>query len=88
MVFLQETMGASDTISPILESMFPGWHFQDVDVNGPSGGITLGYNSHLIKVNSTSGGIEFIGVDIYSTQLGSEIRILNVYGPDHNRDIF
>lgn len=88
MVLLQETLGATDTISPLLESMLPGWHFQAIDVNNRSRGIALGYNPRLIKLNGTWGGIGFIGVDIYSTDLGSEIRLLNVYGLCHYQENF
>jgi len=56
LVFLQETMGVVDTISPLMESMIPGWHFQAIDVNGRLRGIALGYNSRSINLKGTWGG--------------------------------
>eukprot|EP00253_Pinus_taeda_P017821 PITA_17821 len=59
-----------------------------VDVNGCSGGIALGFNSRNINLCNIWGGIRHIGVDIYSSKLGSDIIILNVYGPCHNHGDF
>eukprot|EP00253_Pinus_taeda_P017589 PITA_17589 len=86
LVFLQETLGVVDIISPLMESMLPGWHFQAIDVNGRSGGIALGYNPRSINLMGTWGGIGFIGADIYPTEMGTEIRMINIYGPYHHRE--
>lgn len=88
LVLLQETLGTTTIITPLLGSMLPGSHFYALDVNGRSRGIALGYNPHSIKMMGAWGGIGFIGADIYSAELGSEIRVLNIYGPCHHRDIF
>eukprot|EP00253_Pinus_taeda_P034846 PITA_34846 len=68
--------------------MFPGWHFQAIDVNGRLGGIALGYNPRSINIMCTWGGIGFIVVDIYSTELRTEIRTINIYGPCYHRENF
>lgn len=87
-VFLQETLGATDIISPLMESMLPRWLFQAIDVNGRSRDIALGYNPRSINLMGTWGGIGFIGADIYSTELGTEIRMINIYGLCHHRENF
>jgi len=66
--------------------MLPIWHFQAIDVNGHSSGIALGYNPCSIKLISTWGGIGFTGADTFSTELGTDIRLINVYGPCHHRE--
>lgn len=75
-------------ISPLIESMLPGWNFQATNVNGHSRGITLGYKPCTIHILGTWGGIGFLGVDIYSTELGTKIRMVNIYGPYHRRENF
>ncbi len=87
-VFLQETLGLAEAITHHLESMLPGWFFQALDVNGHSGGIVLGYNPRSIKLCNIWGDIEYIGADIFSFDLGTNIRLINVYGPFHDREIF
>jgi len=57
-IFLQETLGLAETISHLLESMLPGWHFHALDVHERSGGIMMGYNSRTIKLCNICGGIE------------------------------
>lgn len=52
------------------------------------GGITLGYNPRSIKLVNIWGGIEFIGADTFSMQLGTDIRLINVYGPCHHQEDF
>lgn len=88
LVFLQETLVAADIISPLMESMLPRWHFQAIDVNGCLGGIALGYYPCSINLMGTWGSIGFIKADIYSTELGNEIRMINIYGPCHHREDF
>lgn len=49
------------------------------------GGIALGINTHSIKPISLWGGPWFLGMDIFSSELGRNLRIVNVYAPNHNR---
>jgi len=80
-LFLQETLGLAKAITLLLKSCPPGWSFQSLDVNGRLGGIALGINSCTIKSCNIWGGIGHIGADIYSSDLRTYIRIINVYGP-------
>eukprot|EP00253_Pinus_taeda_P026822 PITA_26822 len=55
---------------------------------GRSGGLALGYNPTSIKLESSWGGQGFLGADIYCSDLGSPLRIVNIYGTCHHREIF
>jgi len=80
-IFLQETLGLVEAITRLLETMLLGWLFHALDVNGHSGGVVIGYNTGTIKLCSIWGGTGHIGTDIYSSELGANIRLINVYGP-------
>jgi hypothetical protein len=68
--------------------MLLGWSFLALDANGRSGGIALGYNTRSINLFNSWGGSGHIGADIFSADLGIEIRLINVYGPCHHRPEF
>lgn len=68
--------------------MLLGWSFQALDVNGRSGGIALGYNPRSINLCNIWGGMGYIGANIYSFELGIDIRLINVYGPCHHCEVF
>lgn len=78
-IFLQETLGMAEKITLVLHSLKPGWSFHALDVLGRSGGIALGVNSHSIKPISAWGGHGYLGMDIFSTELGKNICIVNIY---------
>lgn len=82
-IYLQETLTNADLIIPFLQNLKSGWTFHAHDAIGRSGGIALGINIHTIKITSTWGGAGFIGMDIFSFDLG--IIILNIYSPCLNR---
>lgn len=54
---------------------------------GYSGGIALGYKSHSIKMCNIWGGIGHIGLNIFSSELGTNIRLVNVYGPFQHHEV-
>lgn len=80
-IFLQETLGEADLISHTLGSLKLGWIFQSLDVIGRSGGLALGYNPRTINLRTSCGGDKFIGMDIFSSELGVDLHTVNVYGP-------
>lgn len=59
-----------------------------MDVVGRSGGLAIGYNPRSIRVDASWGGSGFMGIDIFSTELGKNLRIVNVYGPYHQSEHF
>eukprot|EP00253_Pinus_taeda_P004922 PITA_04922 len=59
-----------------------------MDASGRSGGLALGYNPRTIRIKSSWGGQGFMGVDIFSAELGLASRIVNVYGPCQLREPF
>lgn len=72
-IMLQETLGDADHINRTLSSLNPGWLFYSLDVVGRSGGLAIGSNPRTIKVTTSWGGIGFIGMDIFSADLGMNI---------------
>jgi len=87
-IMLQETLGDVDLITRSLESLKLGWHFYSLDAMGRSGGLAIGYNPCTIKVISSWGGLGFIGMDIFLTELGMDLWIINIYRPCHRREDF
>jgi len=87
-IMLQETLGDADLITRFLESLKPGWNFYSLDAMGRSGGLSIGYNPHTIKVISSWGGLGFIGMDIFLTELGMDLWIISIYRPCHRREDF
>jgi len=87
-IFLQETLGQSCDIERTLEIFLSGWKFSGLDAHDHSGGLALGINTRTIKEISCWGGSGFIGVDVYSVELGTPFRIVNIYGPFLNHPAF
>lgn len=52
-IFLQETLGKVEQVTPVLLSINLGWCFHALDVNGHYGGIALGINTCSINLIST-----------------------------------
>lgn len=84
-IFLQETLSRFEHIVRTLLAIMPGWKFQASDVVGRSRGIALGVNPRTIKVIYAWGGHRFLGMDIFSTEIGRNLRIMNIYAPNHSR---
>jgi len=80
---LQETLGDDDLINQTLTSLKPNWIFYSLDVVGRSGVLAIRYNPRAIKVTTSSRGLEFLGMDIFSVDLSMNIWVINVYGPCH-----
>eukprot|EP00253_Pinus_taeda_P031803 PITA_31803 len=87
-IMLQETLCSADQITRALQAITPGWSYSAIDALGRSGGQAIGINPRSIKVNSTWGGSGFLGLDIYSADLGMNLRIVNVYAPCSQRESF
>lgn len=84
-IFLQETLGPADTITHLLEAMLPRWRFIGIDANGSSGGLALRYNIRSTKLCNCWGALGHIVVDLFASDLGLEMRVINVYGPFQHR---
>jgi exonuclease III len=52
-IFLQETLGISELVVVLLESLLSGWSFVMMDAKGHSGGLATGWS--LKKFNCESG---------------------------------
>eukprot|EP00253_Pinus_taeda_P032143 PITA_32143 len=87
-ILLQETLGEALLVSNTLQSICPGWIFITLDATRRSGALAIGYNPRSIKFPATWGGKGFLEMDLYSVELGMELRVLNVYGPYQGREAF
>lgn len=84
-LLLQETLGARVEVTKSLLKILPGWHFQALDVKGRSGGLATGVKEGRLKILTLWGLDQALGVEVYSLELCSNLLILNIYGPCHNR---
>lgn len=48
----------------------------------------MGSKNNSILLNNIWGGGGFLGADIYSRDLEENLKVINVYGPCHNRELF
>eukprot|EP00253_Pinus_taeda_P027066 PITA_27066 len=87
-ILLQETLGEVDHITSALKSISPGWIYWAMDVVGRSGGLSIGYNPRSIKASASWGGHGFMGLDFFSAKLGTNLRVVNIYGPCQQRENF
>eukprot|EP00253_Pinus_taeda_P033192 PITA_33192 len=87
-ILLQETLGMTEHITSYLQSISPGWTFLVMDAVGRSGGLAIGYNHRTIRVSASWGGHGFIGIDLFSSKLGTNLRVVNIYGPCQQRENF
>lgn len=87
-ISLQETLGEVNHITRILGNLKPSWTFLSLDAVRRSGGLALGFNPCSINLKSAWGGRGFIGIDIFSVDLGMDLRAINIYGPCQGREAF
>eukprot|EP00253_Pinus_taeda_P009046 PITA_09046 len=87
-ILLQETLGHAENVTLSLQALAPKWKFMAFDAIGRSGGLAIGTNPRTLRIEAAWGGLGFLGIDIFSSELGKSLRILNVYGPCHQREFF
>jgi hypothetical protein len=87
-MMLHETMGEEVVIIPQLFSLLKSWEFVGSDARGHSGGLAIGWNPKIVKVISSWGFESGLGLNILSKETGSEVTILNLYGPYQERAFF
>jgi len=87
-ILLQETLGEANHVNHILEKLKLGWTFLSLNVVRRFGGLALGFSPHSINLKSAWGGKGFIGIGIFSADLGMDLRVINVYGPCHVQEAF
>jgi len=84
-LMLQETLGEMEAVKSKLEAMMPGWVFHCLDVRGRSGGIATGWNPRTVKIVNVWGMDSVLGCSLFSSDIGEEITLLNIYGPYQDR---
>ena len=58
-ILLQETLGVGDVVKCRLESWFPSWNFETLDVHGRSSGLAIGWNASSVRVLNIW-GLDFV----------------------------
>jgi hypothetical protein len=71
-----------------LETLLPGWMFATVDARGRSGGLATGWKKRNCKLETVWGFTSGIGLTIFSTDLGHNLTIINIYGPHQDRQFY
>jgi len=84
-ILLQETLGLSDDVTKSLELLLPGWKFVAIDVNGRSGGLASGWRLSVCRCDNFWSIRSGLGLQLFSTDLGMVVIVLNIYGPYINR---
>lgn len=79
-IFLQETLCPTDSLTPTLRAWMPNWTLHALDASRRSGGLAIGFNITALRINNIWGGRGFIGIDAYVISMEFELRIINVYG--------
>ena len=87
-ILLQETLGLGDIIKEKLESWMAGWSFVTLDVRGRSGGLAVGWKLSAAKLVNSWGRDSVLGVELLFADLGTNLSVINVYGPYLNRAPF
>eukprot|EP00253_Pinus_taeda_P024137 PITA_24137 len=87
-LLLQETLDDGPLVNKALKSFLPDWDFFFLDVRGRSGGCALGFNNKMFRISNSWGGKGFLGVDFTSISLNIPMRIINIYGPCQNKEVF
>jgi exonuclease III len=83
-LLLQETLGDSIQVIPLLGKICKGWNFTGLDSRGASGD-SIGWHSISIKLINDWGFDSGLGIKVFVEELGSCLTILNVYGPSQDR---
>ena len=80
-MLLQETLGIGDMIKAKLESWFLDWQFVTLDVRGRSGGLAMGWNTHVVKALNIWGLDSVLGMTLQGLEQGASVDVVNIYGP-------
>ena len=87
-ILLQETLGNGEVVLSFLTSIYPSWTFHTLDVRGCLGGSAIGFSNHNIKIPNVWGLKGILGADVLASEMGTPLRIINIYGPYHSRPVF
>ena len=87
-ILLQETLGCSEEVVRVLETLLPGWKFVAVDARGCSGGLASGWKVQSCRCDCSWGISSGVGLEVWDVVFGKTLTILNIYGPYLNRASF
>lgn len=83
----QETMCVRSKVVKILSSFLKEWSFCSLEAEGFSGGLISDWNANLV-VGSTYVFNANIEIEVRSKEIGKLYRIINLYGPNGERNPF
>ena len=81
-------MGPSEVMKGVLLSLFPGWDFVVLDVRGRSSNVATGWRVDSCHLLNSWVSDSYLSTDVLFQELYAEFRLLNVYGPYLNREVF
>jgi exonuclease III len=84
-IFLQETLGISESVLATLESLMPSWSFVAVDAKGRSGFLATGWSLKKCNCERVWGFESGIDLNVFSVELGRSLTLVNIYGPYSDR---
>lgn len=87
-IILQETVGVGETVIKSLSNMLPSWSFVSIDANGRFGGLAMGLRDINIKILNSWGSDLVLGAEVYSSNLCSNLTLINIYGLCQERALF
>lgn len=87
-ILLQETMGERDMVMKFLTQILPGWYFLALDSSCKSRGLDLGFKYRSIKLLYSWGFDLALGDKVFSSDIGLQFSIINIYDPCQDRVSF
>ena len=87
-ILLQETLGCSEEVVRVLESLLSSWKFVAVDARGRSGGLASGWKMQSCRCDCSWGISSGVGLNLWIAEIGKTLTIINIYGPYLNRVSF
>ena len=84
-ILLQEILGIGDVVKIRLESWFPRWNFETLDVRGRYGGMAIGWIVRNVKVMNLWGMESILGLTCKALELEDTFTVFNIHGLYLNR---
>ena len=82
-IFFRKILGYA-----LLSRILLGWDVLVLDAKGRSSGLATGWKMTTCRLVNSWGVSSCLGVDLFSQGLNLEFRLVNIYGPYQNREVF
>ena len=84
-LMLQETLCVGEVVKAKLQSWFPGWNFETLNVRGCYGGLEISWNERTAKALNLWGMESVLGMNFLELDLDTSFTFFNIYGLYLNR---